>query len=206
MTAIGIPATAITCSTITVAVLTCAITIAAIGVIAVNVGTATIAAMMAGAVMGADVTMTTVVADAKTTATAIRALQAMATGMAGTTIVTTDAVVVAMAAADATTAKAMVRSRNLRLSQILNQWRGPVQTGAANEQVAVLAKDVAAINSLRMLHRKTLHLNNSNSQRRASNNPRVSNQTGKLHGHAAMAPAIVRPLPALKTSPPFSGA
>ena len=70
-----------------------------------------------------------------------------------------------------------------------------------------MAKDVAAINRRSVLRRKMLRLSsNSNSQRRASNNPRVSNQTGKLHGHAAMAPAIVRPLAALKISPPFLGA
>lgn len=133
----------------------------------------------------------------------------MATGMAATAIVTTDAVVAAMVAAGGTMAKAMVRSRNLRRNLMHNQWRGPVQTGAANEQVAAMAKDVAAINNRSVPRRKMLRLsssNNNNSQPRANNNPRVNNQTGKLHGHAAMAPATAKHQPALKTSPPFSGA
>ena len=132
----------------------------------------------------------------------------MATGMAATAIATTDVVVVAMVGAETTMAKAMVLPRSLCRNLMNNQWPGPAPTGAANAQVAVMAKDVAAINRRLVLRRKMLRLssNNSNSQRRASSNPRAHKPNGKLHGHAAMALAIAKHQPALKISPPFSGA
>jgi hypothetical protein len=120
--------------------------------------------------------------------------------MAATTTVTTAVVDATMAAVDATTAKTVRQFRN----RFHSQWRDPALTGAANAQVVVMAKDVAAINNLPMLHRKTLRL--SSNLRRASNSPRVNKQSGKQLGHAAMAPAIVRHQPVLKINPPFSGA
>ena len=124
--------------------------------------------------------------------------------MAATTTVTTAVVDVAMAAVDATTAKTARQFRN----HFHSLWHDPAPTGAANAQVVVTAKDVAAINSQPVLRRKMLHLssNNSSRQRHASSNPRANKPNGKLHGHAAMAPAIAKHQTALKINPPFSGA
>ena len=124
--------------------------------------------------------------------------------MAATMIATTAVVVAAMVAAGGTMAKATVPPRSLCLNLKHNQWRVPVQTVAANALAAVMAKDVVAISNRSVLRRRMLRLSSNNSsQPRANNNRRVNNQTGKLHGHAAMPPAIVRHQPALKISPLF---
>ena len=123
----------------------------------------------------------------------------MAAGMAAIMIVTTAVVVVATAAADATiatTVSAMVRSRSL----MHNQWRGPVRTGAANGQVAAMAKDVVAINNRSVLHRKTLHLS-SNSPPHASSNPRVNKRNGKQRGQGVMHRAVALRVTAFRIKP-----
>lgn len=121
----------------------------------------------------------------------------MATGTAVTPIVTTAVVVAAMAAADATTAKATMQSR----SPFHSRWLGPDRTGATNGPVVVMAKVVAAISSQPMPHRKMRH--RSNSLRQVRNHRHGNVKSGKPRDQEAMALVIAKLQAGLKISPSY---
>ena len=110
--------------------------------------------------------------------------------MAAITTVTTAVEVMAMAAVDATTAKAMMPF----LSQYRSLWHGPVQTVAETVEVVVTAADAIACNSHPTRPRKAQRRSRSRSRsrRRARNDLNANKQSGKRHGQGVMVHAAAK--------------